>query len=271
MNGQNSSSTENPAVTPEKILNRLAERYTLSNRGKGWWLTTPQIAYQRAKSVSVPDEVVYMLETEKKIIIEIPYTSAHARLLMHRITSAQFRDAVKLDPAWASKRTEPVEITDFCNMMGSRITHLSPLLNFTGRNKYGDSASFYNCRHLKIAEGKFSGSVSFSRSEIQKIGNLTCGRSNYGNSAYFYKCKFLKVAEGEFPGFVSFYGSGIQEIKDFSCEKNNGGMRLCVDNCHNLTGIPINFSPEEVGAGSRLLKKLEMDRFSQKKLAEIAV
>lgn len=73
-------STKNPAVTPEEILTKLAAHYTLSNRGTGWWLTAPRIAYQRAESISVPDEIVCVLEKENKIIIEIPYTSAHAKL-----------------------------------------------------------------------------------------------------------------------------------------------------------------------------------------------
>jgi hypothetical protein len=58
---------------------------------------------------------------------------------MKQITSDDFRKAVELDPSWASKLTEPVEITNYCDMARSNITHLSPLLYFTGVDQDGDA------------------------------------------------------------------------------------------------------------------------------------
>ena len=59
-----------------------------------------------------------------------------------KITAKKFKAAIKSDPAWALTLTEPVEITGYCNMGGSEISHLSPLLHFAGSNAKGDAASF---------------------------------------------------------------------------------------------------------------------------------
>jgi len=132
---------------------------------------------------------------------------------MKRITAAEFKRAVEADPAWAGNLTEPVEIADYCDMYGSPITHLSPLLHFTGRDEGGDCANFAECNSLKVAEGTFSGWVGFSNSGIEEIGELSITEANNrGNAANFFNCKRLEVAEGTFPGHVEFSGSGIQKI-----------------------------------------------------------
>jgi hypothetical protein len=148
---------------------------------------------------------------------------------MHQITAEQFQQDVELDPAWASKLTEPVEITEFCELIDSDITHLSPLLHFTGRNYWGDGASFWGCKSLKVAEGTFQGCVNFSESGIEKIGNLTITKpKNDGDAAYFFRCKSLKVAEGTFPGYVGFAESGIEKIGNLAITSpNNDGEYLC--------------------------------------------
>ena len=132
---------------------------------------------------------------------------------LKRFTFDQFRAAVANDPAWASKLTEPVEITDICELKGSPITHLSPLLHFTGRDENGICAYFENCKSLKVAEGTFSGSVMFSFCGIEKIGKLSIVQpQNDGNAAWFYRCASLKTAEGTYPGFVSFDLCGVTKI-----------------------------------------------------------
>lgn len=135
---------------------------------------------------------------------------------MKQITARKFKAAVKLDPAWALTLTEPVEITDYCNMTGSKISHLSQMLHFAGGNKEGDAASFACCHHLKVAEGTFNGFVNFSESGVEKIGNLQITAPNKKGAASFSCCKNLKVAEGTFPGCVCFKESGITRIGELN-------------------------------------------------------
>jgi len=175
---------------------------------------------------------------------------------MKTLTAGEFEAAVGLDPAWASKLTEPVEITDYCDMTGSKITHLSPLLHFKGKDEDGDSAAFWKCQSLKTAEGNFSGFVSFMNAGIQKIGSITCGKNKKGNSADFYKCQSLKTAEGTFPGAVDFSHSGIEKIGELTCGKNLNGMRADFQACPNLTHIPIHFKQSEIKANPELIQKL---------------
>jgi hypothetical protein len=85
---------------------------------------------------------------------------------MKQMTGFEFRTAVEGDPAWASKLTEPVEITGVCNLENSSITHLSPLLHFR------EDAFLKRNAKLKIAEGHFYGFVDFEGSNIEKIGDL---------------------------------------------------------------------------------------------------
>ena len=133
---------------------------------------------------------------------------------MHKITSEQFKQAVELDPAWASKLTEPVEITDYCDMKESKITHLSPLLHFTGRDESGHVADFWGCGDLKVAEGNYSGLVWFSSSGVEQIGDLVVTHPDEkGVAAGFLECEFLRVARGSYAGYVTFARSGIQRIE----------------------------------------------------------
>ena len=90
---------------------------------------------------------------------------------MKRITAKEFEHAVENDPAWASKLTEPVKITDYCHLYMSDISHLSPLLTFVGRDESGEVASFFDCPSLEVAEGCFDGHVDFSGSGITLIGD----------------------------------------------------------------------------------------------------
>ena len=132
---------------------------------------------------------------------------------MRKITTQQFKRAINRNPAWAAKLNAPVEITDFCNMAGSHITHLSPFLRFMGREESGQVACFNNCNHLKVAEGHFAGFVEFNESGIEKIGKIRItGTNTVGHAANFDSCKDLKVAEGTFPGFVNFCDSGMERI-----------------------------------------------------------
>ena len=141
---------------------------------------------------------------------------------MKQITARKFKAAVKLDPAWALTLTEPVEITGYCNMKFSGITHLSPLLHFAGRNAKEDAASFSCCKNLRVAEGTFNGFVNFSESSVEKIGNLEITESNkIGAAACFRSCNALNIAQGTFPGSVCFNESGITRIGELNITAPN--------------------------------------------------
>jgi len=132
---------------------------------------------------------------------------------MNKMTYDQFKQAIEIDPAWASKLTEPVEITDYCDMKGSGITHLSPLLHFTGRDEFGHVADFWGCEALKVAEGNYSGLVWFSSSGVEEIGELVVTRPDKeGTAAGFLECEYLKIARGSYAGFVNFTSSGVERI-----------------------------------------------------------
>jgi len=155
---------------------------------------------------------------------------------MKQITGEQFQQAIQLDPAWASKLTEPVEITTYANLQGSNITHLSPLLTFSGRDKQEDAASFSGCKNLKIATGKFAGTIYFSESGIEKIQNLEVTQPNKdGWAAHFYECQNLKVATGKFAGCVYFSRSGIAKIQNLEItQPNKDGEAASFNGCQNL-------------------------------------
>lgn len=175
---------------------------------------------------------------------------------MEKITSKQFEKAVRIDPAWASKLTKPVEITNYCDMTETKITHLSNLLHFTGKNDHGDSASFTQCESLEVAEGNFKGCVDFTGAGIKKIGNLTCGKNNGGNSAYFHSCRSLKIAEGNFPGCIGFADAGVERIGNLTCGKNISGISAYFFSCQNLKVARGNF-PGSVGFHSSNIERIE--------------
>lgn len=157
-------------------------------------------------------------------------------LTKNRITSDYLKRAVKTDPSWASKLTVPVEITDYCNMARSKITHLSPLLHFSGRNKEGECANFSRCLDLKVAEGSFAGFVNFDESGVEKIGDLNITAYDQdGYAASFADCPKLKVAEGIFPGYVGFSNSGIEQIgKLHIASPDTDGNAASFDGCPKL-------------------------------------
>ncbi len=134
---------------------------------------------------------------------------------MKQIKPIQFKNAIRKNPAWATTLRDPVEIVGYCYLYKSPITHLSPLLHFSGRNKAGDVARFLDCANLKVAKGTFNGGVSFKRSGIKQIDtkNLIITKPNKaGWAAGFYGCKSLKVAEGKFLGWVCFSASSVERI-----------------------------------------------------------
>ncbi|MCP5543864.1 MAG: hypothetical protein H7A49_08150 [Akkermansiaceae bacterium] len=155
---------------------------------------------------------------------------------MKLITSAQFLKNVEADPSWAAKLSQPVKVTNFCNMEGTAITHLSPLLIFGGQSIDGTAASFANCQFLKTAEGVFDGAVYFDHSAITGIGELAVRQEDRnGMAASFNGCRRLKEARGTFAGAVRFSESGVAAIADLIITRaTNSGVAAQFIGCKHL-------------------------------------
>ena len=154
---------------------------------------------------------------------------------MKQITFGEFEKFVEADPAWASHLTEDVEVTGFCDLYNSKISHLSKHLYFTeGDEDECFIARFEGCMQLKVATGNFSGSVDFGGSGIQKIKDLKI-KADEGYAATFEYCSDLKTAAGSFSGFVNFNHSGVRAIKRLSVsEADSIGRAASFVGCEDL-------------------------------------
>jgi len=160
---------------------------------------------------------------------------------MKKITGEEFERKIIKDPAWCKTIKEPLEVTTSINLSCSKISHLSPLLTFSGKDHVGWVACFAGCKDLKIATGTYKGYVSFEESGIEKIENLTVkGVDKEGASANFALCENLKVATGNYKGAVSFEKSGITNIKDLIIENANIEGRKA-----NFKDCTIKYVPKE--------------------------
>ncbi len=165
---------------------------------------------------------------------------------MKKITAEDFEKAIMLDPAWASKLNEPVEITTFCEITSSDISHLSPHLHFTGKNCCGMVAEFWFCQNLKVVQGTFHGGVSFSQAGIERIDYESFAVTECRGVAAttFSSCFDLKVAEGTFAGPVYFSSCGIERIdpkKLIITPTGEKGMVAIFDECPRLKVVEGKF------------------------------
>ena len=67
-------------MNKEEIIEHIKGGWALRNHGKSWFLFEPQRPYCSRKSVPVDDAIVNSLEADGILEIEIPYTSAIAKL-----------------------------------------------------------------------------------------------------------------------------------------------------------------------------------------------
>ena len=170
------------------------------------------------------------------IILQCFRKALEGNIMKTKMTASQFENAVNRDPAWASKLTEPVEITEYCDMSGSEITHLSPMLHFAGNDDEENAANFAECNQLKVAEGVFDGFVDFMDSGIEKIGDLVVTKPNEnGEAADFTCCYQLQIAGGTYHGSVKFNISGVREIEHLQIIRpNNDGLAASYCQCDKL-------------------------------------
>jgi len=160
---------------------------------------------------------------------------------MKTLTAQEFKELIKKDPSWCQTITESTTITDYCDLVASWITHLSPLLIFAGKNEDGWAANFFECKELKKAEGTFLGKVVFSRSGIEEIGKLEISKPGLnGGAADFVQCENLKAARGKFAGYVDFAQSGIKKTEGLEItaanDEGNAANFLRCENLKTATG-----------------------------------
>ena len=182
-----------------------------------------------------------------------------------RITGTEFEGAIKKDPSWCKALKEPIEITTYVELRGSNITHLSPLLTFSGTDTCGWVADFQGCKNLKVATGTYKGAVNFSPSGIEKIENLVVnGTDKDGISANFRDCKDLKVAAGTYQGFVAFDKTGISQIKGLSIKnKDQDGEKAWFNDC-SISYIPKQYRGKEFKFDEGVIKNsIRIDTIKQ--------
>jgi hypothetical protein len=154
---------------------------------------------------------------------------------MKQITASEFYGMIEKNPNVFEHWNTPLEIIESINCKKSPITHLSPLLTFSG-NDDGTSALFTDCPNLKIATGTFKNFVSFRSDSLEKIENLQVlhGMGTV-KAASFSFCPNLQIATGTYPGYVDFWRSGIHSIQNLHIEKPNfPGYYAQFGDCSNL-------------------------------------
>ena len=65
----------------QTIVEKLQNGWDLANRGSGWWLSAPRVAYQCTESYEIEESTVETMEAEGILEFDLPYTTLWARLV----------------------------------------------------------------------------------------------------------------------------------------------------------------------------------------------
>ena len=118
-------------------------------------------------------------------------------------------ELIKDNPSWCKNIKEEIEVTTYVSFTSSKLTHLSPLSTFSGKNIEGWSANFSKCKNLKVATGTFEGTVNFDNSGITTIKDLIIKNPNkYGGKATFKGCP-IKYIPKEYRGAEYNFDKGV--------------------------------------------------------------
>jgi hypothetical protein len=152
------------------------------------------------------------------------------------ITAQEFLEMIAKNPSVFEHWDSPLEITEYVSCLLSEITHLSPQLTFSGKDKAGWAADFMMATNLKNATGTFHGHVRFQQSGIEKIEKLIVTKSDNDKcAAIFSYCANLKIATGTFHGCVDFSESGIHSIQNLHVQNPNADKYYAYfSDCPNL-------------------------------------
>jgi len=63
------------------IVQRLKQGWDLTNRGNGWWLSEPRIAYKQTAVIPIPEVIVNEMKKEGIVELKMPYNSINALLV----------------------------------------------------------------------------------------------------------------------------------------------------------------------------------------------
>jgi hypothetical protein len=63
------------------IVQRLKQGWDLTNRGRGWWLSEPWIAYRQTATIPIPEAIVNEMKKEGIVEFKMPYNSINALLV----------------------------------------------------------------------------------------------------------------------------------------------------------------------------------------------
>lgn len=63
------------------IIEKLQNGWDLANRGKGWWLSAPRIAYKQTETHKIDDSTVQAMKADGILEFDLPYTTLWARLV----------------------------------------------------------------------------------------------------------------------------------------------------------------------------------------------
>lgn len=181
-----------------------------------------------------------------------------------RITALEFIKRTEENPKWAKDLDHPVIVYQYVDMSDSNIEYLSRWLRFSGKDEYGESASFIRCHNLQNAEGTYDGSVDFSLSGVSKIGRLkVLGIDKYCWSAYFHKCSKLTKLSGEYYGPVAATEANIKEIKNLRISKQNRDKQKLDLSCTECSKID-EYSSEHIEATQILWDEHIDDKYIKK-------
>lgn len=65
----------------QDIIDKLQSGWDLANRGCGWWLSAPRIAYKHTESYEIDQSTVEAMKAEGILEYDMPYTTLWARLV----------------------------------------------------------------------------------------------------------------------------------------------------------------------------------------------
>ena len=65
----------------QTIVEKLQNGWDLANRGTGWWLSAPEVAYQRTESYVIEESTVEAMGAEGILEFDLPHTTLWARLV----------------------------------------------------------------------------------------------------------------------------------------------------------------------------------------------
>jgi len=65
----------------QTIIEKLQNGWDLANRGRGWWLSAPRVAYKRTESYEIKESTVKAMKAEGILEFDLPYTTLWARLV----------------------------------------------------------------------------------------------------------------------------------------------------------------------------------------------